>query len=86
MTTSYSKYPMLLSRELPTKWYVLAHGGRYFLNEDLLLTYQRQFSDGFWDGPDIVEDYDENDPDEVAEIDFVKSMLHKKHQEDLKLS
>ena len=77
---------MLLSRELPTKWYVLAHGGRYFLGEDLLLTFQRQFTNGAWDGPDIVEDYDENDPDEVAEIDFVKSMLHKKHQEDLKLS
>ena len=86
MTTANPIYAMLLSRELPNKWYVLAHGGRYFLNEDLLLTYQMQFSDGFWDGPEITEDYEICDPDVVEALDFIKSELHRKHKMDLKLS
>ena len=51
------------------------HGGRYFLSADLELTFQRQFTDGMWDGPEPVTDYETTDLDWQQEIDLIKQEL-----------
>ena len=67
-----------LSRELSNPWYVIEHGGRYFINAEGLLTFQRQFSSGPWDGPEVIEDYDQCDADDVARIEYIKAALLEK--------
>ena len=57
------------------RWYILEHGGRYFLNADKELTFQRQFTDGMWDGPEIVEDYENTDEEDIIRIDCIKAEL-----------
>ena len=68
----------VLSRELPNPWYVLEGGGRYFIDAEGLLTFQRQFADGPRDGPEVCEDYDICDADVVERIDYIKAALLEK--------
>ena len=56
-------------------WYILEHGGRYYLNADKELMFQRQYTDGMWDGSYIVEDYETTDEADKIRIDCIKAEL-----------
>lgn len=73
--TNSKPFTFLYSSELG-RWYILEHGGRYFLKgADNQLTFQRQFTDGMWDGPEVVEDYEQIDEADRLRIDEIKGVL-----------
>lgn len=73
--TNQKPFTFLHSEELG-RWYILEHGGRYFLNADNELTFQRQYTDGMWDGPEVVSDYEQADEADQIRIAQVQEELH----------